>query len=119
MAQDRGLIVSYTLHDAIYIICKIEDRYEAAISLAECMDAATRYYYPKHLKERATVRLEADIWSPELEKEDVDLTYMTRIGGMIMPTSITPRYIDKRGIEQYEEFKNYLYEEETELDLEF
>jgi len=70
LSQDRGLNVTYTLHDALYIEYPTsDDTGEAVKLLATCMDEAFRFFFPDDIKPLATVRLDADIWSRDFEEE--------------------------------------------------
>jgi len=104
LAQDSGLDVIYTLHDALYIEFNVGDD-KAIRTLAECMDKAFRFYFPKDVQDRATVRLDADIWSPSYPSEAkyYEDTYM----GYILPIKQQQIYIDPRGVEEYDRFKQY------------
>jgi DNA polymerase I-like protein with 3'-5' exonuclease and polymerase domains len=109
LAQFRGLKVIMTLHDAIYIECDLED-YNSVTYLAECMDEAFRFYFPSNLKSRATVRLEADVWSPELQDQEITLKYLS----YELPTSVKSIYIDPRGKEEYKKFSKYFEKKDVE-----
>lgn len=102
LAQDAGLDVVYTLHDALTIQYRLHD-YAAIDKLAECMDEAFRYYFPKHLQKRATCRLDANTWS--LEYLDGKIT--TPKG---MPVAVQSVYVDKRGKKEYEKFSKYFHQ---------
>lgn len=114
-AQNDKLNVIYTLHDAIYIECDIEDRMIEAKFLAEAMDRAVRYFF-KNCVDRATIRLDCDIWSPELEEEEGLIYYA---GDLKMPWSQSTIYIDERGVSEYEKFKQYLEPVKVEGEVEF
>lgn len=103
LAQDKGLDIVLTLHDALYAECDLGD-FKAVQTLAECMDEAFRFYFPDHVKPLATVRLEADVWSPELEDGYKTLTYANKYE---LPTVVKSIYIDPRAKVEYEKFSKY------------
>jgi DNA polymerase I-like protein with 3'-5' exonuclease and polymerase domains len=87
LAQDRGLDVIYTLHDAIYVEYDSDDK-EAVEKLRISMDEGFRHYFPDHLKSRATCRLDVFTWSKDFEE----------------PNNI---YIDKKGENDYLKYVEY------------
>ena len=106
LAQERGLDVIYTLHDAIYIEYNISDvKHESVVILAECMDRAFRYYFPKKLQGRAMCRLDADIWSPSFPETTkyFDLHYSAGL----LPVKQQQEYVDERGEKELESFRKY------------
>lgn len=109
LAQDKGINVMYTLHDAIYIEEDVGTIRKSVTTLAECMDEAFRFYFPKGLKEIATVGLEADIWSPELEEKSDIIYYSSdfQFEKLPMETKTQRYYVDPRGKEELEFFKPY------------
>lgn len=102
LAQDKGLDVIFTLHDALYIEHDLHDD-EAIITLANCMDEATRYYFKDETKAKASVRLDADTWSPEYEKGSKELEYCN---GKI-EVNVKDIYIDERAEKEYKIFSKY------------
>jgi len=100
-AQDAGLDVIYTLHDAIYIEYD-SGKYAAIDKLCEAMDRAFRFYVPDNRKARANCRLEADTWS--LDYPDVDDTIKTPKGMEVLRQKV---HVDGRSIDDYKRFKQY------------
>lgn len=107
LAQDRGLTVIYTLHDQLNIECDLKHIERDTCILAECMDEAFRFYMPKSLKKKANIRLDADIWGPDLEVEKYSFYYNTICGKKELPVKQQKIYIDKRSATEYERFKKY------------
>jgi hypothetical protein len=87
LAQDRGLNVIYTLHDAIYVEYDTNDK-TAVDKLKMSMDEGFRYYFPDHLKNRASCRLDVFAWSQDFEA----------------PNNI---YVDKKGENDYLKYREY------------
>ena len=107
LAQDAGLDVIFTLHDALYIEFD-EDDIDAMQTLAECMDEAFRYYFPEEQKPLASCRMDADVWGDSIGNSyEEDIEYHTSEGWMKMPVKYQNIYIDERGVTQYEKFKQY------------
>lgn len=121
LAQDAGLDVVYTLHDAIYIEYDSSDtKGEAVSKLATCMDEAFRWYFEGELKAKATVRLDADIWSQDFEDkvEKFEDKYITDYGYMTLEVKKQQMYIDERAIDDFNKFSPY-FEEADYMNMEF
>lgn len=109
-AQDSGLNVIYTLHDALYIEYDSGD-YAAIDKLAKAMDDGFRYYIPDKLKSRATCKLDADTWSLDYDVADI----VTPDGMKVSQSKI---YIDERAVSEYKFFEKYFYRaRNSDLDL--
>jgi hypothetical protein len=111
LAQDRGLDVIYTLHDAIYVEYDHGD-WNAIGQLMECMDEGFRFYFPEHLKHRATCRLDAFAWSRHYKKETVELVRMDlpprqRQFAGTKKVELSDIYIDKKGEKDYLKYRKY------------
>jgi hypothetical protein len=119
IAQNLGVDIIFTLHDALYMMSKTEDLKEMLQTMARAMDEAFRFYFPKNRK-MAQVGLEADIWSRDFPKETVEVMwdYTVREGDFPMEVKRQQTYIDPRGAEQYEYFKKYFNKPEL-ADMEF
>lgn len=108
LAQERGLYVIYTLHDALYIEYDVGN--EKAIELlAECMDEAFRFYFGHKVKHLANIRLDADIWGPSYEDNVIkwETSYTTKYGTFKLPVKQQRTYIDKRAEKDYNYFSKY------------
>jgi hypothetical protein len=69
LAYDKGLNISFTLHDAITIEGNIGEEYKI-IELRECMREAFTYYFEDDLKETAAkIKMDAYAWSPDYPEE--------------------------------------------------
>lgn len=114
LAQDRGLDVIYTLHDAIYIesdTCDIKDNVKL---LASAMDDAFRHYFKRELRKKATVRLDADVWSPDFcgDTSKYTLVYPTSVESYNIEVKQQQVYIDERSLDDYNKFSKYFNKEE-------
>lgn len=98
-ADVAGLTVIKTLHDALYIMCDLND-WEKVDILAHCMDKAFRYYFPKELKDIATCRMDAVAWSPQLFDGEKTLHSGRKV-------EVKKLYIDKRSLNDYKKFSPY------------
>lgn len=107
-AQDMGLEVIFTLHDAIYIEFDSDKLNDSVCALAQAMDMGFRdVFQHSHMKDHANIRLEASVWSPDyLEEKEILMPYSPIMDAM--PTTISTLYIDERAAEEYEQFKGYL-----------
>ena len=100
LAQDAGLSVIYTLHDALTIEYDIEDE-EAIDKLCRAMDEGFKFYIKNRLKKYATCRLDVFAWSPEFENE----TTQTKGGKTYTKGQI---YLDDRGEDDYVKYMKLL-----------
>jgi hypothetical protein len=108
LAQDEGLDVIFTLHDALYIMFD-SNNIEAMSVLRRCMKEAFIYYYEGELREKASlIRMDGKVWS--LDYEDGEM--ITKDNFKIESQKI---FVDKRSKKQYDVFSKYFT---TELNLE-
>lgn len=110
LAQDVGLKIPFTLHDALYLESKTDEILEDMDKLAYCMDEAFRFYYPD-CRELANVRLDGNIWGKDYPDEESKV--FTPEGMEIKRQQI---YVDPRSRKEYEKFKKYFVRDEI-LDL--
>lgn len=96
LAQDRGLDVIYTLHDALAVEYPSQCIDYTVENLKECMDQAFKFYFENPYKQRANCRMDVFCWSPDY-KNYKHAEY---------PTSHF--YLDKKGFEGYKKFKEFL-----------
>jgi len=97
LAQDAGLDVIYTLHDAIYI--EYNSRAYGSIDcLAECMRQAFVDIFEGN-KDAELIRLDANTWSPDYDDEIFTIRDME-----VKQQNI---YIDERSKAEYERFSKY------------
>lgn len=99
LAQDRGLNIIFTLHDALYIEFDSSD-IAAIDTLRNCMDEAFRFYMPEKLKALANCRMDAEAWSPDYTTGIIN----TPAGYKV---SLEKVHIDERAVEEYKQFSKY------------
>lgn len=100
-AQDNGLDIPQTLHDALYTLSPLEELADDMDTLRLSMFEGFRDYYKGHpMLKYANVGLDAQAWSPELEDGS-----FTTPGGLFVPTQRV--YVDKRGAEEFKNFSKY------------
>jgi len=106
---DKGLKVLYTLHDALTIECKKSEWKEKLKDLCESMDLGfTRVCGTAN--KTAWIKQEASVWGYGLNRAKEDIKYVTSAGRTVVcPTDITDRYIDGRGVEEFEAYSKYFY----------
>ncbi len=108
LAVMRGLKVSWTLHDAIYIEYDIGEEYKIAI-LRDCMREAFEFYFDEEDKLIASkIKLDPFAWSKDYEKDselDID-------GWKVEASNI---YIDSRSGNDYLMFSKYFENPVTDL----
>lgn len=103
LAQDKGLDIIFTLHDAIYIEYDSFD-FEKIQILKDCMDEAFIFYFEGPMKEQAKmIRCEAESWSP-----DYDTSVIVTSKNFEVP--LERIHIDERAIKEYELFSKYFTE---------
>ena len=104
LSQDKKQDIILTLHDALYIECDVNKIKENIILLANCMDEAFKFFFKgTKLEEKANIRLDADVWSPELKNDKFDLKYCNGV----IPVKQQTVYIDGRSASEYEKFSKY------------
>ena len=108
MAQDQGLQVIFTLHDALYIEHGSND-YMAPKKLSECMQKAFQLCMNTDRK----IGLDIDCWSSDYERkfEEIKETYKSHG----VDCAVKGKYIDPRGKKEYESFKQYFTNELEEV----
>lgn len=100
MAQDEGLEVIFTLHDALYVECASKDIVHTLNELASAMEDAVKYYFiDTPVEKYAVCRMDPTLWSPDFPGQ----TFDTDLG----PVECTALYIDGRAVEEYKKFKKY------------
>lgn len=102
LCQDAGLKVVAPLHDALYIEEDIDEMGEAAEVFAQCMIQAFDFYLPE-----SGVRLDGEIWSPELTPGEVKTESCD--------FKVEKIHVDERAGDEYERFKKYFSTPGAEL----
>jgi hypothetical protein len=102
LAQDAGLKVIFTLHDAIYVEYDSFDLDKIDL-LKKCMFNAFIFYFLDTPMEEFSklIRMDAKTWSPEYSIEAL----VTPQGMGVVSQTI---YVDSRAKSEYEQFKRYL-----------
>jgi hypothetical protein len=101
LAQDRGLQVIFTLHDALYIMYDLYD-YKKISTLAECMLEAVIHYFPNN-EDAKLMGLDAETWSPEYKS----ISGTSIPCGKLKKIKVEEIHIDERAVDDYERFKKY------------
>lgn len=100
LAQDAGLKVIFTLHDALYIMFKVTDT-ESMETLKNCMREAFMYYFKGEEKEQAgMIRMDAKAWSNEFQ----DGEFRTKSNFVVKTSRF---HIDSRSVSEYKLFSKY------------
>jgi len=116
LAQDAGLDVIFTLHDAIYIEYDAGN-YSALDTLKRCMEEAFTFYFEGEMKEAAKmIRVDPNAWGEEFPdaelyqdekgRWDIKTNTFTTPGGMEVPCSRV--FIDGRAVNEYVKFNQYM-----------
>lgn len=116
LAQDAGLTVLFTLHDAIYIEFDSGD-YAALDTLKRCMEDAFLFYFEGEMKEAAKmIRVDPNAWGDEFPEAKVtkdeegkyklETVTIVTPSGMKVPASKI--FIDGRAIKEYSLFNRYM-----------
>lgn len=104
LAQDKGLKIIFSLHDALYIMSKHEDIAKDLDTLGECMREAFCFYFSGKAKEDAKlIRLDFKAWGPGF-KEDIEI-----ISEMKNKINCSTYHIDQRAKEEYNLFSKYFF----------
>lgn len=99
-ADEAGLKVILTLHDAIFIEIDSDD-YGAIDTLRDCMLRGFIHYFDDK-KSASTIKMDPHVWSPDYPEEDGEI--VTPKGWKVFRSQ---RYIDDRSVSEYESFKKY------------
>jgi len=100
LAQDAGLDVIKTLHDALYIMFKSDDL-GAMDTLKRCMYEAFIYYFDEKSKANAgLIRMDGKVWS--LDYEDGEM--ITKENFKLESQKY---FVDKRSTKQYNQFSKF------------
>ena len=103
----RGLSVIFTLHDAVYIECGIDEIEEKTLELARCMRRAYREIMHDGLPDdlKCDVRLDGKAWGDGLGEKSLKIKLEENY---TIDLSTQDFYLDKRGADEYQRFKKYL-----------
>lgn len=102
LAQDKGLDVNFTLHDAIAVIADDDKILDHLDILGVCMREAFCFYFEGKSKEDASlIRLDYKAWG-EMFDENAEIT--SKSGNKIMCSKL---YIDPRSEKEYRQFSKY------------
>ena len=109
LAQDKGLKVIMTLHDALYIMFKSDD-IEAMDILRQCMLDAFVFYFEGKIKEDAKlIRVDGKIWGADCEDGEI----ITKGNFKLESQKF---FVDKRAKKQYDSFHSF-FKNKLDLDL--
>jgi DNA polymerase-1 len=109
LAQDAGLNVIFTLHDALYIMFKSDDL-EAMDTLKRCMFEAFVFYFDGKSKEDAKlIRMDGKVWSMDYQDGEM----ITKDNFKLESQKY---FVDKRSKKQYSQFSRY-FQENLNLEL--
>jgi len=104
LAQDAGLNIIFTLHDALYIMEKSEDIKDAMDLLSKCMKEAFVFYFKDNQKKHAAlIRLDGKIWGPDMEEGEI----ITKMNFKLESSKL---HIDKRAKSEYDRFNRFFNE---------
>lgn len=116
LAQDAGLTVIFTLHDAIYIEYDSGD-YAALDTLKRCMEEAFVFYFDGEMKEAAKmIRVDGNTWGDEFPEaklyQDVEGKWKLETETIITPggmkTTCSKVFIDERAPREFALFSKYM-----------
>ena len=105
MAQNMGLDVLYTLHDAIYIEFDSDKLENSVATLRYAMGEAFKYYLDDDVKDRGNIRMDEHVWSPDYVE-----------GEKISGIKVHNKHIDPRSINDYVNFRSY-FSKKDEIEL--
>ena len=109
LAQDAGLNVIFTLHDALYIMFDSDDL-EAMDTLKKCMYEAFLFYFDDRQKVAASlIRMDGKVWSQDYQDGE-----MITKGNFKLESQ--KYFVDKRSKKQYSQFSRY-FKQNLNLEL--
>jgi hypothetical protein len=104
LAQDAGLNIIFTLHDALYIMEPSDKIADAMDTLARCMKEAFIFYFDEDQKQSASlIRLDGKVWGPEMQEGEL-------ITKMNFKLESSKYHIDKRAKAEYDQFSRFFTE---------
>lgn len=104
LAQDKGLTVIFSLHDALYIMSKHEEIDKDLDLLGSCMREAFAHYFTGKAKEDAKlIRLDFKAWGPGFG-EDAEI-----YSPMKNKISVSKFHIDPRSKTEYAQFERFFH----------
>ena len=104
LAQDAGLNIIFTLHDALYIMAKSDQIADSMDTLKDCMIKAFCHFFEGKSKEDAAlIRVDGKIWGPEINDGQV----VTNTGFVLESSKY---HIDKRSQSEYDIFSKYFFD---------
>ena len=110
LAQDAGLNVIQTLHDALYIMSPTDKLEDEVDILKRCMYEAFIHYFEGDAKEAARlIRMDSKAWGEDLEPGEI----ITNGGNKLQLQKI---FVDERAVNQLKSFQKY-FEQPIDLDL--
>ncbi len=101
LAQDRGLTVIQTLHDALYIMSKQENFADDMDLLGQCMREAFIFYF-ENKQDASLIRVDMKAWGPGFEDKDYEI-----ISKMKNKIAVSKYHIDKRSLKEYSQFSKF------------
>ncbi len=101
LAQDKGLKVIFSLHDALYIMCREEIIQMELDVLGQCMKEAFIHYF-KDKENAALIRLDYKAWGSGFEDKDTEI--ITPRGNKV---SCSKYHVDGRSKSEYNLFGKY------------
>ncbi len=116
LAQDAGLTVIFTLHDAIYIEYDTGD-YGALDTLKKCMEEAFIFYFDGEMKEAAKmIRVDGNTWGDEFPEgklfQDEEGKWKLETSTIVTPggmkTTCSKVFIDERAPREFALFSRYM-----------
>lgn len=114
LAVGRGCSVIFTLHDAIYIEGDVGDE-RKIFELSRSMREAFQYYYrgTKYYEVSGQIKLDPFAWSPDFPKDSEIIVGFNGFDPITVPVS--NKYIDERGINEFNRFSRYFNAPDTDL----
>lgn len=118
LAQDAGLTVIFTLHDAIYIEYDSGD-YMALDILKRCMEEAFIFYFDGEMKEAAKmIRVDGNTWGDEFPEaklfQDEEGKWRLETSSIVTPAGLkctaSKIFIDERAPREFSLFSRYMTE---------
>ncbi len=99
-----GLYIPFPLHDALYVMGKVENMKREIKILRHCMREAFMSVFEGETRKLASkIRLDAAAWGPSLKTGE----FSVKTSGGPFKVKTSKLYIDKRAIKDYEMFSKY------------
>jgi hypothetical protein len=101
LSQDRGVAITFTLHDALYMIGKCgQDEHKIDVMWGAMSEAFSFYFKGRAKAHAESIRIDGKLWGPTIKEGE----YVTPQGKKLKAQKI---HVDERALTEYQQFNKY------------